>query len=155
MRLDSIAFGATGGMSIPIHAPDIEFGCMNLVQMHDENWLEKLHSTQNDLHTLSIHYFEHLRKHTFLKSSLSRNAYLSPREQQCLSLTKKRYSVKEIADHLGISARTVNFHIQNINKKFGASNKYESVNIAESMSLIISNLSQMTGIALHLIRLPC
>ncbi len=102
MRLDSIAFGATGGASIPIHAPDIEFGCMNLVQMKDETWLETLKQTQKNLQTLAIHYFEHLRAHTFHKSFASQNAHLSPREQQCLSLTKKRYSVEEIANHLSI-----------------------------------------------------
>jgi LuxR family transcriptional activator of bioluminescence operon len=137
MRVDSIAFGATAGLSIPIHAPDVELGCMNLVQMHHQNWLDKRHSIQNELHILSTHYFEHLRKQTFHIRPVSRNPYLSPREQQCLSLTKKRYSVEEIANQLGISIRTVNFHIQNINKKLGANNKYESVNIAESLSITL------------------
>ena len=52
---------------------------------------------------------------------------LTQREKQCLALTAKSWRVDQIAKELKISSRTVNFHLQNANKKIGTNNKYQSV----------------------------
>ena len=48
------------------------------------------------------------------------------------SLTAKSWRVDEIAAELKISPRTVNFHIQNANKKLRVNNKYQAGYIAGS-----------------------
>ena len=52
---------------------------------------------------------------------------LTRREEQCLKFTAKSWRVEQIAKELKISPRTVNFHIQNANKKLGSQNKYQAV----------------------------
>jgi len=61
---------------------------------------------------------------------------LSKREIQCLTLLAKQYSIDAIAKSLHISERTVNYHIQRLNKKLGAQNKHQSVMKALQKGLI-------------------
>ena len=51
---------------------------------------------------------------------------LTRREEQCLTFTARAWRVEQIARELKISPRTVNFHIQNANKKLGTHNKYQA-----------------------------
>ncbi len=62
-----------------------------------------------------------------LNEVISVNNALTKREKQCLNFTAKIWRVEKIAKELGISLRTVNFHIQNANKKLGTNNKYQSI----------------------------
>lgn len=49
--------------------------------------------------------------------------YLTCREKECITLSLKHYSAKEIAKVLGISYRTVEEYLSNIKQKFGVSTK--------------------------------
>lgn len=74
-------------------------------------------------------YFQSLQRFQldFNISSGSANVLLKPREMQCLLLIAKNYTTSAIAKSLCITERTVNFHIQRLNKKLGTQNKYQSV----------------------------
>lgn len=52
---------------------------------------------------------------------------LTKREQECLRLTAEGFRLEMIAQLLKISKRTVNFHLQNANKKLGVTNKYLAI----------------------------
>jgi DNA-binding CsgD family transcriptional regulator len=52
---------------------------------------------------------------------------LTPREQQVLGLLGEGRANKEIADALGCSVRTVEFHISNLLRKVGASSRLELI----------------------------
>jgi DNA-binding CsgD family transcriptional regulator len=52
---------------------------------------------------------------------------LTAREADILSLLVEGLSNKEIAARLGVSARTVNFHLDNLYAKFGVNNRTEAV----------------------------
>jgi DNA-binding NarL/FixJ family response regulator len=51
---------------------------------------------------------------------------LTQREKQVLALLVEGLSNKEIAQALGISARTVNFHLENVYGKLGVSSRTEA-----------------------------
>lgn len=68
-------------------------------------------------------YFHYLRKF-FISELTEKTARLTKRERQCLEYTAQGQRVEVIAKTLGLSLRTVHFHLQNANKKMGINNKY-------------------------------
>lgn len=138
MRLDSIDFGAEKGLSIPIHGANEDFAVLLLVQMRQEHCLDNWQIVQDQLMLLAHCYFAYLKKLIVTEIDNQNKYQLSQREIQCLLLTAQRQTVKNIADTLEISERTVNFHIQSANKKLGAENKYQS--IAKALAKGIINL---------------
>ena len=136
MRHDSIAFGAIDGLSIPIHGPHNNFAILVVVQMKGDDIPLKTLSLQRNLLLAAHQYYHYLQTH-LLDEQTEVEAYnLSQRETQCLVLIAQQLSVQEIAQRLEISQRTVNFHIQNLNKKLGTNNKYQSVNKALALKLL-------------------
>ncbi len=68
--------------------------------------------------------------------SIKRRDILTRRERDCLVLSGRGHSEKEVAQQLDISPNTVRVHIENIKRKLGASNK--------SHALILSLLAGET-----------
>lgn len=137
MRLDSIAFGAQSGLSIPIHGPHNNFAILLLVKMQGDK--VELNNSPIQYHFLTAAhlYFHYLNAHLIDDITEIESYKLTQRELQCLYLLAKNYSLKEMAQKLEVTERTVNFHIQKINKKLGTSNKYQSLNKAMSLRLIV------------------
>ena len=61
---------------------------------------------------------------------------VTPREMDVLRLMAQGFQNKEIADDLGITERTVKFHVGSILSKMGAGNRTEAVTIAVHRGLI-------------------
>lgn len=68
-----------------------------------------------------------------------RREILTRRERDCLVLSGRGHSEKEVAQKLNISPNTVRVHIENIKRKLGAANK--------SHALILALLSGETELA--------
>lgn len=137
LREDSMAINhVVKGVSIPLHGPSESFAVLLLQQCKKENCLENY--TQHLLEWLGFAqiYFDRLRALLVYEQPKQKTNELSLREIQCLQLTDKGYSVNDISTALGISERTVNFHLQNINKKFATKNKHQSVQRAKEKGLI-------------------
>lgn len=56
-----------------------------------------------------------------------RRDVLTKRERDCLVLSGRGLSEKEVAQELDISPNTVRVHIENIKRKLGASNKSHAI----------------------------
>jgi DNA-binding CsgD family transcriptional regulator len=136
MRLDSIAFGAEAGLSIPVHGPHNNFAILLLVEMKGESINIQKPFWQHIFFTTAHLYYHYLKMHLLDELSESKTYQLTQREIQCLSLIARELSVKEMAQHLEITERTVNFHIQKMNKKLGTKNKYQSLNKAIVLKLL-------------------
>lgn len=136
MRLDSIAFGTRQGLSIPIHGPHEDFAILVLVQMHDQNCLDDWQRLQYGFFTTAYYYYSYVRKILLKTVKPVPKHQLNQREIQCLTLIAKQYSIEAIATTLNITQRTVNYHIQRLNKKLGAQNKYQAVIKALNIGLI-------------------
>jgi DNA-binding NarL/FixJ family response regulator len=76
-----------------------------------------------------------LERCAMLSSALARRNWgergaLSPRESEVIGLLQRRLSNKEIGCALGISERTVRFHLHNIFQKVGVQGRYGLVDFA-------------------------
>lgn len=130
MRLDSIKFGVIKGLSIPLHGIHEDYANFLVAQNKNETCLEKWEEIQYDIFIIAHYYHSYIQKFIFEDPDSFNESCLSQREMQCLLLTAKQCSVEYIANELNISVRTVNFHLQNINKKLGTRNKHQSVALA-------------------------
>lgn len=135
MRLDSIKFGIEQGVCIPVHGPDDDFAVLLLVQMHGEKCLVQSDKFQHELFAAAYQYHFYLQKLLILNLP-TQTFQLNQRELQCLMLTAKQYSAKQVAKEIGITERTVNYHIQRLNKKLGAKYKHEALLKAIQKGLI-------------------
>lgn len=126
MRKESIKFGVDKGLSIPVHGPNYDFASMTLHQFRHEKCLENYQARQHEWLCLSIYFYQHVARliQTNLDNKISYQ--LTKRERQCLMYVAKFWRVEHIAEVLKISPRTVNFHLQNANKKIGVNNKYQA-----------------------------
>lgn len=127
MRQDSIAFGAESGLAIPINGPHNNFANLLIVQMQKENCNLQSQSLQYEFFVAAHLYYHYIQTHLLNEVSEKKSFHLTQREIQCLLLIAKQFSVKQMAQELELSERTVNFHIQKINKKLGTKNKYQSL----------------------------
>lgn len=136
MRQDSIAFGAESGLSIPIHGPQNNFANLLLVQMQKEECNLQDQSLQHELFVAAHLYYHYIQTHLLNEIPVKKAYNLTQREIQCLLLIAKHYSVTQMAQYLELSERTINFHIQKINKKLGTKNKYQSLAKALEQQLL-------------------
>jgi len=128
IRQESIDYGIDKGISLPVHGPNLDFCTLNLHQFRNESCLKNYHCFQYEWLSAAKIFYHYISKFIDLNKTASINNILTKREKQCLNLTAKMWGLKQIAKELGISTRTVNFHIQNANKKLGTNNKYQSIN---------------------------
>ena len=81
------------------------------------------------LHLAFSHIFDSMR----LKMS---SVILSSREKEVLNWLKRGKSSWEMSVILGISKRTVDFHVYNIIEKLGTTNRTQAVAVATRLGLI-------------------
>ncbi len=136
MREDSIEFGAEKGLCIPLYGPGKDFAILLLVQMKGENCAKQWEQNEADIFTGAYYFQGYLQKYFLINQVSREDSPLKKRELQCLQLISKQFSVSQISKTLHITERTVNFHIQKLNKKLGAKNKYESLVKAFEQGLI-------------------
>jgi DNA-binding CsgD family transcriptional regulator len=75
--------------------------------------------------------------HTFSKKQAEhKGSVLSARETEVLEWLKHGKSSWDISVILGISERTVNFHVYNVTQKLGATNRPQAVAVATRLGLI-------------------
>lgn len=74
-----------------------------------------------------------IRKYYF---SSNHEMYLTAREVSCLAQVALGLTVKEIAQTLGISYRTVESHMNNIKNKLGCNHFIEAVNLAREHHIL-------------------
>lgn len=136
LREESIEFGVHKGLLIPIHGPGDEFSVLVLHQRKGENWLDQHPEYVHFCFLAGYYYYGKLVELLQPDQSLLRKFKLTRREMQCLELTSKGYLARDIAKTLHITERTANFHIQNLNKKLGVSNKYQAIAKARVAGLL-------------------
>lgn len=127
IREESIEYGIDLGLSIPVHGPNDDFVTLTLHQRKGESGLNGYENKQYEWLSACHLFFHYLKSIIIIELPVSTINPLTKREEQCLLLTAKGWRVNLIAKELNISPRTVNFHIQNANKKFGTNNKYFAI----------------------------
>ncbi len=87
----------------------------------------------NDDNIAKFHDSINLKKYPLIFEG--RKKYITAKELQCLQHLSQGYSCKEIANNLGISPRTVEFHLNNSKDKLEAFSKAQLLNIFRDSNL--------------------
>ena len=111
---------------------------VRLQYQDDGRWLPSHMSIVQSLHeaieALGGHFAGHLTDdHTLAVDmwvNVALETALTPREREVLQHVAAGYTNKQIATHLHLSARTVNFHLDNAYSKLGVNTRTEAVMVA-------------------------
>ncbi len=141
---EASATGLRHGFTVPIHLAGGGHGLVALAgDMTAQQFTSAIVHHRHDLHVMALHF------HALHEAALSaeriaaRNrdddedeAGVTSREAECLLWTARGKSAWETAIVLGVSERTVNFHIENARRKLNAQTKTQAVVQAIMQNLI-------------------
>lgn len=110
---------------VPLNTP----GHMQFVTVYELNGdTEQFQSTKWTVHCMAITLMEHAERLLGETQRLPKktNVQLSTREIECLQAIRQGSSNPQIARDLGISENTVRYHLKNLFRKIGVSNRTEA-----------------------------
>jgi DNA-binding CsgD family transcriptional regulator len=124
------SFGLNSGVSFPVHGAGGAWGMLSLSCEQDlENSRVRLERSMPYNQLLSGYVFEAATRAAVPKRP-AEGQELTGREMECIAWCAEGKTSWEISKILGISERTVFFHIQNASRKLGASNRIQAVTLA-------------------------
>lgn len=127
--------GYRSGASVPLHGPDNAFSHLTCIarKRRRRGKLERMETADELIliGTMAVTAFDTLRRTPPTPSS-----ELTRREVECLLWSAKGKTAWEVGRILGISSRTVHFHIQNIMHKLDASTKAQAIHEATRLGLL-------------------
>ena len=113
-------FGITAGITVPIYDSKGYAGVVGLAGPQSIDW-----RSSTSLTVASV--FFHNRLATLDRGRLQSDDLLTSREIECLKWAAEGKSDWEIGQILRISAKTVNYHIENVKRKFGVPTRVQAV----------------------------
>ncbi|WP_338610882.1 autoinducer binding domain-containing protein (plasmid) [Pelagibacterium nitratireducens] len=127
------AFGITSGVSVPIRAG---FGRSVLFTLassgRPDNCLEDCPLAAE---AIGLHVDVYVRR-WMLEPAVAQGVRLTQRERVCLAWTAKGKRMSEVAQIIGTTTRTVEYHLQNAREKLGAVNLTHAVALAVRQKLV-------------------
>ncbi|MGL5526256.1 MAG: LuxR family transcriptional regulator [Aeromonas veronii] len=129
--------GLRDGITIPWHGPNGQVGLISLITRTprtEQQWL----STIPFLSWLATHIFEAVAR-VCLSDTVPREP-LSLRELEVCQWAAEGKQVSDIAKILGITPRTVTFHLERIVEKLGASSKNQAISLVLKQGLVRLNI---------------
>lgn len=128
-------FGLQRGVSAPLHGPHGELGVLSVAtSQHPKDVSHRLARASIYLPALAGYVHHTLRR--VLPEEEHRVKPLSERERECLSWVTEGKTSWEIGNILGISERTVHFHLGNACRKLGVNNRQHAVARALLLGLL-------------------
>ncbi|AOJ72290.1 LuxR family transcriptional regulator [Burkholderia sp. MSMB617WGS] len=137
MRDEAKSYGLVYGLSCPVHDRS---GAISMLSMATDDPFER--DTIDVLRLLSLSQllasFVHAAMQELLDCRLRRQGScdLTARERESLQWAGRGKTAWEISKILGISERTVVFHLSNAARKIGANNRAQAVVIASARGMI-------------------
>ncbi|WP_042037088.1 LuxR family transcriptional regulator [Aeromonas popoffii] len=130
-------FGIRDGVTFPWHGANGHVGLLSFITstpLTKQQWLYAVPF----LSWLSMHIFEAVAR--VCLAGLSPQDVLSLRELEVCQWAAEGKQVSDIAQILGITPRTVTFHLERIAEKLGASNKSQAISWALKQGLVRLNI---------------
>jgi LuxR family transcriptional activator of conjugal transfer of Ti plasmids len=129
-------FGIEAGVTVPIHGGFGKFAGLTLATSGTQAEAEKnLRAAEDVLQLLALYF--HARVDAQLRDTAFKlQPCLSQREVQCLAWAARGKTMVETAEIMGLTPRTVTFHLENARAKLEASNITQAVAMALRRSLI-------------------
>jgi len=135
MMQEAAGFGLRDGVSMPLHSPQGELGILSLaVDAAPDEARAICERALGQVQVLAGYLHEAVRR----VSGLLHNGGpgLTPREAECLRWAADGKTSGEIAQLLGLSASTANFHLNNAMRKLDVVNRQHAVAKATLQGLI-------------------
>lgn len=121
------------GISVPLRSPNGSFGLVSFTADEQTDDWGPYSATLASLTLLAMHC--HARANELLGPQGERSL-LTPRETECLTWSASGKSLVQTARMMGLSERTVRFHLENIRTKLGTQTTLQTVSKAVSLGLI-------------------
>jgi DNA-binding CsgD family transcriptional regulator len=135
VMLDAAEFGLRAGITVPVHSPNGELGILSLaLDATPEIARDVTEMALPYAHLLAGHLHEAVRRVTGLLEPTRPD--LSSREGECLRWAADGKTSGEIAQILGISEGTVNFHLNNAMQKLDVISRQHAIGKAALQGLI-------------------
>lgn len=134
----TMAMGLTALITVPVHLPRGQIAMVSwcgALEPKDANVV--LEQAQTELIAAARYFMNAFNNavgaNEAREEDLSR---LTPREWDCLRLTAQGHREAEVGKLIGLASTTVRFHLDNVARKLGASNRTHAVAIAVQLGLL-------------------
>jgi DNA-binding CsgD family transcriptional regulator len=135
---DARDFGLVSGISFPVHSAGGETGMFSLVSAEDhQKTARRIDRATPYAHLITAHMHEAVRRLVGVMEIGPGRIELTDREKECLLWAAEGKTAWEASQILGISERTVIFHLQNAADKLGATSRQQSVARAISLGILL------------------
>ena len=136
-------FGLRNGISFPLHGAAGENGILSFITSERAS-SDLLLESSPILSWMSNYIFEAaIRVVRFSMMDSAGKDPLTERETECLFWASEGKTSSEIACILGITERTVNYHLNQVTRKTGSMNRYQAIAKVVSTGLLLPNLEQV------------
>jgi LuxR family transcriptional regulator, activator of conjugal transfer of Ti plasmids len=116
-------FGIRRGFTVPIHDGRGKIATLNVATAESQrSFAQNLRERHEVLHLVGLYFHAHLR-YRLIRNEFGHNRtpLLGRRETECLQWAARGKNYEDIGVILGISRRTVVFHLENVRQKFRVS----------------------------------
>jgi LuxR family transcriptional activator of conjugal transfer of Ti plasmids len=135
---EAAKFGIHSGVTVPIRGGFGRFAAFTLAGNMDAGVEVRSTEVLDLLQLAGLYYHAHVYAKLQLGLARLADAPLTQRERQCLFWAARGKKMPETAKVLGITTRTVVFHLENARSKLGASTVAQAVAEAAHRGLILS-----------------
>lgn len=129
LKVEAAQHGLVAGLCIPIHIEGVLEGGVSLVG--NPKGLDE--QQRLEVHMISLYTYGQLR---YLHKQLESDRVITDREAEVLTWVAAGKTASDIAEITGLSARTINQHCENAQKRLGTSNRVQTVVEAVRRNLI-------------------
>jgi LuxR family transcriptional regulator, activator of conjugal transfer of Ti plasmids len=134
---DATTFGIRTGVTVPVSGGFGRLAAFTFASQERSAALDRLVAGSADiLHLIGLYFHAHAVIRLSQMSATPQHQRLTQRECQCLAWSARGKSVTEIAIIVGISPRTVIFHLENCRRKLNAASLTHCAVIATRDGLI-------------------
>jgi len=124
---EATEFGIVSGFTVPIHDSRGRIAAVTFASERPSSVLQRvINERPHFLHLAAIYFHAHASQRLWQTAKVKR-PHLSPREISCLQWTAQGKTAWEIGEILGVSRRTITFHIENAKRKLDAANVAQAI----------------------------
>lgn len=134
-------FGLRNGITFPLHGAAGETGAISFITSERAS-SDLLLDSSPILSWMSSYIFEAAIR-VVRQGDADPQAALTDRETECLFWASEGKTSSEIAHILGITERTVNYHLNQVTRKTGSMNRYQAIAKGVSSGLLLPSLEQV------------
>ncbi|WP_146606128.1 LuxR family transcriptional regulator [Mesorhizobium kowhaii] len=135
---EAAKFGIHSGVTVPIRGGFGRFAAFTVAGNRDASLEVRPTEVMDTLQLAALYYHAHVYAKLQLGLTRVADAPLTQRERQCLYWAARGKKMPETAKILGITTRTVVFHLENARSKLSASTVAQAVAEATHRGLILS-----------------